>query len=400
MLESLAQVVELSALPGSYQNVEDQVHSNWNLGWIFQGKCLTVAIWNRLPRGSQDKLAAGSRHNSDLLSYRCRLPSLEKTFPEGQFTIDLSLNHLKVQDVDVLVRWLEQYSRLRIVINDNYIEFNELRRHFEQQDKAFALLRWALLLCKAFSARHIKDRNIIRARRFLTGGRLHFSSTLLHLLTESVHLKQMEKVMALTKQTKNVQNWQKKANFAIEDEVNSCIHSYYEAQGYAVAPLAIGARSAGFAMFSPKIPAKGQSMQHLYSFDGAYYLTREADELVVLGEVKHSLDTQDVQEFKSKVALFNKRLSKIRDGTLPTGSPAFNLQNDALRRYLNARIKAFVGTVHVQPTALAAAAKEGYDIVLPSGARFEMKSADEANELAKLWLATAPGHVELEEDEC
>ncbi|GIL93465.1 hypothetical protein Vretimale_12716 [Volvox reticuliferus] len=210
----------------------------------------------------------------------------------------------------------------------------------------------------------------------------------------------MEKVMALTKQTKNVQNWQKKANFAIEDEVNSCIHSYYEAQGYAVAPLAPGARSAGLAMLSPKIPAKGQSVQTLYSFDGAYYLTMEADEVVVLGEVKHSLDMQDVQTFKNKVALFTKRLSRIRDRTLPTGSPAFNVQNDALQRYLGARIKAFVGTVHVQPAALAAAAKEGYDIVVPGGARFELKSADEANELAKLWLATAPGHVELEEDEC
>ena len=156
-------------------------------------------------------------------------------------------------------------------------------------------------------------------------------------------------------------------------------------------------------MLSPKIPVKGKPVQHLYSFDAAYHLTKEDEELVVLGEVKHSLDTRDVQDFGNKVSLFMKRLKKIQEGTLPSGSTAFNAQNDALRGYLGARIKAFVGTVHVQPDALAAAAKAGYSVVLPDGARLELKSADEAQEMAELWSATTaaqPHFLQVEDDEC
>ena len=120
----------------------------------------------------------------------------------------------------------------------------------------------------------------------LTTGRLHFSSTLLHLLTESVLVKQMEKITTLSDKTEKLQNWQTKASFAVEDEVNCLIRNYYEALGYAVAPLAPGARSAGLAMLSPKIPVTGKPVQHLYSFDAAYQLTKEDEELVVLGEVR------------------------------------------------------------------------------------------------------------------
>ncbi|EFJ48253.1 hypothetical protein VOLCADRAFT_104748 [Volvox carteri f. nagariensis] len=304
------------------------------------------------------------------------IPSLEAKFGEHPFTIDLSLNHLKVEDVDVLVPWLKKYLGLRIVINHNDFNLPELWNHFERKDDAFQLIR------------------------LLTTGRLHFSSTLLHLLTESVFLKQMEKIKTVSDKTEKLQNWQKMASFAVEDEVNCLIRNYYEALGYAVAPLAPGARSAGLAMLSPKIPVKGKPVQHLYSFDAAYQLAKEDEELVVLGEVKHSLDTRDVQDFWKKVSLFEKRLKRIQEGTLPMGSPAFNAQNNALKRYLGARIKAFVGTVHVQPAALAAAAKAGYDVVLPGGARFELKTADEAQEMAKLWSATAPSYLQAEEDEC
>ena len=166
-----------------------------------------------------------------------------------------------------------------------------------------------------------------------------------------------KKIMTVSKQSEKLQNWQTKASFAVEDEVSRQVHSYYEALGYAVVPLAPGACSAGLAMLSPKIPERGKPVEHLYSFDAAYYLTKEEDEeLVVLGEVKHSLDTGDVNSFGKKVSLFKKRLSKIREGTLPKGSPAFQLQNNVLRGCLDAPIKTFVGTVHVQPAALAAAA--------------------------------------------
>lgn len=206
--------------------------------------------------------------------------------------------------------------------------------------------------------------------------------------------------MTLSDKTENLQNWQTKASFAVEDEVNCLIHNYYEALGYAIAPLAPGARTAGLAMLSKEIPVKGKPVKHLYSFDAAYLLTKEDEELVVLGEVKHSLDTRDVQDFGKKVSLFLKRLEKIKEGTLTMGSPAFKVQNKALKCYLNAPIKAFVGTVHVRPDALAAAAKAGYNVVLPGGARFELKSADEAQEMVKLWLATAPSQLQVEEDEC
>ena len=206
--------------------------------------------------------------------------------------------------------------------------------------------------------------------------------------------------MTLPDKTGKLQDWQTKATIVDEDDVNRLIHNYYGTLGYTVAPLAPGARSAGLVMLSPKIPVKGKPVQHMYTFDAAYQLTKEDEEIMVLGDVKHSLDARDVQDFGNKVSLFMKRLKKIQEGTLPTGSPAFNAQNDALRGYLGMRIKAFVGTVHVQPDALTAAAKAGYNVMLPGGTRFELKSADEAQEMAKLWSATASSNLHIDDNEC
>lgn len=201
--------------------------------------------------------------------------------------------------------------------------------------------------------------------------------------------------MSLSETAENLQNWQKKASFAIEDEVNSAVVKYYAAREYVAVPVAPGARSAGLAMFSLDLPVR-----HLYSFDAAYYVTRRGEAFVVLGEVKLSLDTRDVKDLEKKVSWFQKRLEKIADGTLPVGSPPLEAQKEMLRRYVGVPIKVFVGTVHVQVAALAAAAEKGYDVVLPGGARFELLSADDASDLVRSWSASPATPAEAEAVTC
>ncbi|GLC48236.1 hypothetical protein PLESTB_000073800 [Pleodorina starrii] len=225
----------------------------------------------------------------------------------------------------------------------------------------------------------------------LKTGRIHFSSTVLHLLTESVLARQMEKITSLSEKTENLQNWQNKANFAVEDEVNNAVVKDYEARGYVIGPMAPGARSAGLAMLSPGVP-----LRHLYSFDAAYYVTKPGEELAVLGEVKHSLRVQDVKDLEKKVSWFQNRLKKIEEGTLPVGSPVFEAQKEMLRRYVGVPIQVFVGTVHVDVAALAESAGKGYSVVLPGGARFERLSVDVVNGLVSEWSSSPAASAEAE----
>lgn len=73
--------------------------------------------------------------------YACRLPSVRARFPNSQFTVDLSLNYLTVKDMDVVVQWLDEYTGLRVVVNDNSFDFDSLRKHFEEKSDSFRLLR-------------------------------------------------------------------------------------------------------------------------------------------------------------------------------------------------------------------------------------------------------------------